>query len=270
MKQSRPGQGFPCYLGSDKSGPPRPETEPVPPFARMISMRRVPFARHALWCVLVVALIPMSIGWGDGAWTTLFFATFTDVPDGPGDGLTFSTDVGILETVTENGAPFPAVAPLSGIYDERLILTDKEGKNKVGFGVYARCRYEALRATGLAFDVTLLKPSTSFVAEVTDTSGVDISISIRRGQITVNGEPQTTSTRVAVPYNVQILMYPSDSGPDIFVVTVREIETGVVVGEWSGQIPGGMDPVTGLLLMKSGESPGALWLDKIIIAHGEE
>lgn len=217
----------------------------------------------------LVTALGFSTSWGAGgqAWVKLFQANFTGVPDGPGDGKSFPAERGSIATFTQSGEPFPVVAPASGVFAEQLVLNDRGGRTKVPFGVRCKLSATSSRAVRTTFDIDLPGGATDFSSGIVDTTGVDIATLAldESGQFTLNGMPGSAYGLLPSFLRVDVLLVPAGGvGLDLYVVSVTDRKTNVVLDTWSGKIPGGYRPVD-LVRLQQGSSPGLVVLDNITV-----
>lgn len=194
----------------------------------------------------------------------VFCAGFDGVKDGPGNGVSFPTEVGELIAFTETGDPLPVVSPNSGVYSEKLVLTDVGGDPTLDFGVEALPVAFISNGLNMSFQVRF-EEGTDFSVNVTDTTGIDISrVKFDNGNVNVNGKKGLGGqAQPNLDYQVDIHLAPRAGGKDLFVVLVTDLSTGRLIGSWTGLIPGGYRPIASASLIKCGSSPGTVTLDAI-------
>lgn len=217
--------------------------------------------------VLGVVLLTSSLALAFLGGATVFLATFTGVPDGPGSGRSFPAETGTVLTWTETGAPFQVVSPNSGVLSEKLLLTDFGGDPDSDFGVFCGPTSKPKNGVGISFDIRMLSKGTAFSISVVDVTGVDISRMTMKGDgsLDVDGKQHTVGSVPNMDYRVNVFLTPMSSGPGRWLVAISKVSDGTLLGTWAGALTGGYQPPAAVAFLKLGGSPGAVVLDNLQI-----
>jgi hypothetical protein len=201
-------------------------------------------------------------GWCDG-WSQLFLATFQGVADGPANGATFPADAGKLTLVLPSGRAASDVAPKTGIYSERLVLSDLGSAGDADFGVDLALTGDGKQGGWFSFDLREETDCTAFGGDVSDGATVDmLCFSVNSGTVTVNGQTLNTKIKVGTNYHVDATLFSSSSYGDFWAFCLTNVDTGDQEWVW-GAIDGGYRPVHSASLRKHAGKPGSFSVDSI-------
>lgn len=203
-------------------------------------------------------------GWSDN-WSQLFLATFQGVSDGAISGTTVPADNGKLTLVLPSGRAVSDVAPKSGIYSERLVLSDVGGAGDSEFGVDIAPTGDGKQGAWLSFDLRQETDCAAFGGDVSDGATIDmLCFSVSSGAVTVNDQTLKTKLKVGTNYHVDITLFSSSSYGDFWSFGLTNVDTGEQ--EWVfGAISGGFRPVHSASLRKFAGKTGTISIDSIVL-----
>ncbi len=211
---------------------------------------------RALSRFVLIALAIPCVAFGGNA--LVFQAMFTSA-------ATPATE-GSLQVFAEGSHSFNAVAPNSGVVNGHYLLTDAGGNSAVDFGIIAHASTPVEGAAAVSFDMTVLEPTTQFAIEITDTTGIDITVMASGPVDSVDDDDQSIgyTWRDDISLHVEMHFWPSIGGRDVCVTYFQDL-AGNTLYSWASEIEGGLRPIGGVVFTKLGGSVGALELDNIEI-----
>jgi hypothetical protein len=202
--------------------------------------------------------------WSDN-WSQLFLSTFTGVADGAISGTSVPAEVGKLTLVLPSGRSVSDVAPKTGIYSERLLLSDLGGAGDSEFGVDIAPTGDGKQGAWFSFDLRQETDCAAFGGDVSDGATVDmLCFSVNSGVVTVNDQSLKTKLKVGTNYHVDITLFSSSTYGDIWAFCLTNVDTGEQ--EWvCGTIDGGYRPVHSTSLRKHAGKTGTISVDSILL-----
>jgi hypothetical protein len=228
------------------------------------AIRRLSAALRSLACIAAAIGI---FGAGTNAdstnWSQLFLATFHGVPDGPGNGSTFPADTGKIAFTLPSGRLPTDVAPKTGIYSERLVVSDLGGPGDADFGVDYTLTGDAKSGAWYSFDLREETDCTAFGGDVSDGATVDmLCFNVSSNSVTVNNQTLKTTLNAGTNYHVDITVFSNTGFGDIWAFCLTNVDAGTQEWVW-GAIDGGYRPVHAASLRKHAGKNGSFSVDNI-------
>ena len=223
-----------------------------------------------------------------GDWLEVFRAVFDDVADGSGDGVTFPAQIGTITAITPSGKTLKDVAPASGIYGGRLLLSDCGTPGSTDFGVELAPSSDPTCAAAVSFTVSAKcennRFSVSFLDAPTCAGGVDdgatteacsggvddgattelCAIDVDASAIRVNDHVLKMRFVRTTVFRVTMTLSGDADGAGRFDFTITNSDTGEVE-TWSDDIDGGYRPVRAVDLVKRAGHAGEVAFDNLSI-----
>ena len=228
--------------------------------------RPISVLRFLAGFAVVLALVGSGskAGAPDG-WSQLFLATFQGVADGAISGTTVPAEAGKLTLVLPSGKAVTDVAPKTGIYSERLVLSDLGGPGDGEFGVDIAPSGDAKQGAWFSFDLRQETECAAFGGDVSDGATIDmLCFSVNSGVVTVNDQTLKTKLKVGTNYHVDITLFTSSTYGDIWAFCLTNVDSGEQ--EWvCGAIDGGYRPVHAASLRKHAGKTGSISIDSIVL-----
>jgi hypothetical protein len=180
-------------------------------------------------------------------------------------GTTVPAEAGKLTLVLPSGKAVTDVAPKTGIYSERLVLSDLGGPGDGEFGVDIAPTGDAKQGAWFSFDLRQETDCAAFGGDVSDGATIDmLCFSVNSGVVTVNDQTLKTKLKVGTNYHVDITLFSSATYGDIWALCLTNVDSGEQ--EWvCGAIDGGYRPVHSASLRKHAGKTGSISIDSIVL-----
>jgi hypothetical protein len=228
-----------------------------------VHRRRATLRVRTLWRVLAplclaLGVLPSVTRALPTSWTQLFLATFSGVPDTPATGTTFPADVGKLNIIVPSGQKISDIAPKSGIYSQRLVLSDLGAAGNSEFGIQMVPTADALYGAIWSFDLRV-DSDCAFGGDVSDGATTDMLCfeEASGGGVTVQGVALSTKLKVGTNYHVDVGLYPSSDKGDYWTFCLTDVDGGTQETV-TGLISGGYRAAHAAGLKKHAGKTGAI------------
>jgi hypothetical protein len=212
-------------------------------------------------------------------WVETALATFDDVAGGPGDGKSFPAEVGKIKAFASDGRSLLEVAPASGIYEGRLVLSDVGTLGTATFGVELLPETDAEGAALVSFDFVTKCENNRWSADVSDGATTElcqtgdvsdgattelVALDFEGSTAKVNGHAFNMKLAKGTLFRVVIGLFDVADGDDYFEVAITNVGTGEVE-TWSDALAGGYRPVEAVDFVKRSGHAGEVALDNLAI-----